>query len=230
MSSSTFPLLMFAAGFGTRMKALTLDRPKPLIKVADKPLINHALTLAKDAGCDPIVANLHYMADMVTAHLDTLGVQTITESPEILETGGGLRNALPLLGKGPVVTSNTDAVWAGPNPITALLSHWNPSRMDALLICIPKSQAVGHEGPGDFMLSSDGQITRGPGAVYGGVQILKTDLLHDIPEPKFSLNRVWDMMLENGRLYGLSYTGHWCDVGHPEGINMAEDMLRHHSV
>lgn len=221
---------MFAAGFGTRMKALTQDRPKPLIEVAGKPLIDHALALAEDAGCTPIVANLHYKAEMLTAYLGPKGVQTIAEAPDILETGGGLRHALPLLGNGPVMTSNTDAVWAGPNPIRALLSTWDAERMDALLICIPKEQAIGHEGQGDFILSPEGRITRGPGAVYGGIQILKTDLLHDIPEPVFSLNRVWDMMLDRDRLFGLSYSGHWCDVGHPAGITMAEEMLNRHHV
>lgn len=230
MPNSNLPLLMFAAGFGTRMKALTQEVPKPLIKVAGKPLIDHALSLATEAGCSPLVANLHYKAEMLDQHLAPLGVLTIRESPDILETGGGLRNALPLLGSGPVVTSNTDAVWAGPNPISALLAAWEPARMDALLICVPKGQAIGHEGPGDFILSPDGQITRGRGEVYGGIQILKTDLLSEVSEPRFSLNRVWDLMLGRGRLYGLRYSGHWCDVGHPAGIAMAEDMLQRHHV
>lgn len=217
--------MLFAAGFGTRMKALTQDRPKPMIEVAGKPLIDHALDIAKIAGAAPIVANLHYRAAILDTHLRPQGVETIVEMPEILETGGGLRNALPLLGTGPVITQNTDAIWAGPNPVQMLQQAWNPSRMDALLICVPTGSAIGHAGDGDFTLSETGRIKRGPGTVYGGIQIMKTDLLHGIKEEKFSLNLVWNKMLENNRLFGLSYPGKWCDVGHPDGITLAEEML-----
>ena len=226
----TTACMMFAAGFGTRMKELTATKPKPLIKVSGRPLIDHALALAQGAGCSPIVANLHYLPEQLEAHLAGTGVQTVHETPDILETGGGLRNALPLLGAAPLVTLNTDAVWAGPNPITALLSAWDPAQMDALLMCIPPEQVVGHKGAGDFLISDTGQLSRGPGHVYGGVQIIKTDLLHAIPEPAFSLNVVWEKMRGQGRLYGMSYPGHWCDVGHPQGIKLAEEMLRAHGV
>ncbi|KIN65765.1 Nucleotidyltransferase family protein [Sulfitobacter noctilucae] len=220
-----FPVLMFAAGFGTRMKTLTADRPKPLIPVAGKPLIDHALGLAQEVGADPIVANLHYKAQMLADHLHPKGVLTLTEQPDILETGGGLRNALPLLGAGPVITMNTDAIWAGPNPLKLLQDAWQPDKMDALLVCVPVASAVGHEGSGDFTLAPTGQISRGPGVVYGGVQIIKTDLLAQITEQAFSLNVVWDQMLAKGRLSGLSYPGSWCDVGHPGGIALAEGIL-----
>jgi MurNAc alpha-1-phosphate uridylyltransferase len=220
-----FPVLMFAAGFGTRMGALTQDQPKPMIPVAGKPLVDHALALTLEAGCTRIAANLHYKPAQLNAHLTALGVHTILEIPEILETGGGLRNALPFLGSGPVITMNTDAVWAGPNPITMLKDSWEPDHMDALLICVPIAQTVGHSGDGDFTLGLSGLITRGPGAVYGGIQIVKTDLLTDVSERAFSLNVLWDKMLVRNRLFGLSYPGNWCDVGHPAGIKMAEDML-----
>ena len=221
---------MFAAGFGTRMKDLTKDKPKPLIQVAGKPLVDHALALARDADCAPIVANLHYKAELLQAHLAPQGVQTIVEAPRILETGGGLRNALPLLGGSPVITMNTDAIWAGPNPIAQLIRDWQPEHMDALLVCVPRQNAVGHDGSGDFVLSETGRIERGSGAVYGGVQIIKTDLLHEIEEEKFSLNLLWDKMLEQGRMFGVRYGGQWCDVGHPGGITMAENMLRDQDV
>ncbi|MFC6636180.1 NTP transferase domain-containing protein [Sulfitobacter sp. JBTF-M27] len=230
MPAPTYPVLMFAAGFGTRMKDLTKDKPKPLITVACKPLVDHALALARDVDCAPIIANLHYKAELLEAHLAPQGVQTIVEMPQILETGGGLRNALSLLGKSPVITMNTDAIWVGPNPVAQLIAGWRPDEMDALLICIPKESAVGHEGNGDFMLSESGRIERGPGAVYGGVQIIKTDLLHEIKKEKFSLNLLWDKMLATGRMYGLHYQGKWCDVGHPAGIKMAENMLKMHDV
>ncbi|MGC1505503.1 MAG: nucleotidyltransferase family protein [Sulfitobacter sp.] len=230
MSAVTYPVMLFAAGFGTRMKELTQDVPKPMIPVAGKPLIDHALDIAKTASSGPIVANLHYKAAMLDAHLRPRGVQTIVELPEILETGGGLRNALPLLGDGPVITQNTDAIWAGPNPIGLLCHAWNPEKMDALLICVPIDAAIGHQGAGDFTLSKAGNVTRGPGTVYGGIQIMKTDVLHEIPEVKFSLNLAWNGMLANKRLFGLSYPGKWCDVGHPGGIALAENMLSDSNV
>ena len=225
MPAKTYPVMMFAAGFGTRMKHLTQNQPKPLIPVAGKPLIDHAIGLARAGGAGPIIANLHYKAAMLDAHLKPLGVDTIVEEPDILETGGGLRNALPLLGSGPVITMNTDAIWAGPNPVELLRAAWKPEQMDALLICVPTKSAIGHAGSGDFILSETGRIERGQGTVYGGIQITKTDLLQAIPQPAFSLNLVWDEMLQSKRLFGLRYPGKWCDVGHPDGIALAEEML-----
>ncbi len=217
--------MLFAAGFGTRMKHLTADRPKPMVEVAGRPLIDHAIALARDITPPVIVANLHYKPEMLQAHLAPLGVQTIVEMLGILETGGGLRNALPLLGAGPVITMNTDAIWSGPNPLQLLLDAWEPDRMDALLMGIPPAQALGHTGAGDFTIADNGQLTRGAGVIYGGVQIIKTDLLADIPETAFSLNLVWDKMLARGTLHGIRYSGVWCDVGHPGGVTTAEELL-----
>lgn len=218
-------VMLFAAGFGTRMGALTADRPKPLIRVAGRPLIDHALDLVTDAGLPQKVANLHYKAEMLVAHLDGKGVQTSIEEPDILETGGGLRHALPLLGSRPVFTMNTDAVWDGPNPLTLAKNVWNPQEMDGLLVCIRPDKAVGHTGKGDFLLADDGRLTRGRGLIYGGVQIIKTDGLGSIAQSAFSLNILWDRMLEKRRLFGLCYPGRWCDVGRPEGITLAEQMI-----
>lgn len=218
-------VMLFAAGFGTRMKHLTANRPKPMVEVAGRPLIDHALTLANDIAPRVVVANLHYRPEILLAHLAPKGVKTIIELPEILETGGGLRNALPLLGDGPVITMNTDAIWNGPNPLRLLLSAWDPLRMDALLMGIPPENALGYEGTGDFIIDADGRLTRGAGVVYGGVQIIKTDLLAEVPESAFSLNIVWNKMLEKGTLHGIRYSGRWCDVGHPEGITSAEELL-----
>ncbi len=226
----TLPLMLFAAGFGTRMGALTKDRPKPLIEVAGRPLIDHALALADDAGVTRIVANTHYRPEMIEAHLAGRNVQTIREVPDILETGGGLRHALPLLGGDTVMTLNSDAVWAGPNPLRLLLDAWDPARMDALLLCVPVDQTRGYNGTGDFALQDDGQIVRGSGPVYAGAHILKTDRLHDVAEAAFSLNVVWNAMADTGRLHGVSYPGLWCDVGHPDGIAAAEAMLADHNV
>ncbi len=218
-------LMLFAAGFGTRMGALTKDRPKPLIEVAARPLIDHTLDLVGDLQPTRVVANLHYLPDQLEAHLAPKGVLLSREEPEILETGGGLRAALPLLGAGPVYTLNTDAIWSGPNPLSLLRDAWDPGRMDALLMCVPITQTIGHAGPGDFTADADGRITRGPGLVYGGAQIMKTDGLMDVSEKAFSLNVLWDQMHKRDRLFAAIYPGRWCDVGRPEGIALAEGLI-----
>lgn len=218
-------VMLFAAGFGTRMGELTQNTPKPLLKVGDKTLMDRTLELTKAISPAHTVVNAHYHHQQVVDHLKDTPVQVVVEEPDILETGGGLRNALPLLGDGPVFTSNTDAVWRGPNPFQLLLEAWQPAEMDALLLCLPKENAIGHKGSGDFVLSETGQISRGPGVVYSGIQILKTGGLKDISETSFSLNLLWDQMRKTGRLYGLTYPGKWCDVGSPEGIALAEEML-----
>lgn len=218
-------IMMFAAGFGTRMKHLTQNQPKPMVPVAGRPLIDHALDLAQAVSPARIVANLHYLPDQLDTHLRAQGVETITETPDILDTGGGLRNALPLLGSDPVFTMNSDAIWAGPNPLESLRAAWNPARMDALLMTVPLENTLGHGGEGDFTIATDGRLKRGPGQVYGGVQIIRTDLLAEIEADAFSLNLIWDMMLHRERVFGLSYKGRWCDVGHPGGIALAEGLL-----
>jgi MurNAc alpha-1-phosphate uridylyltransferase len=217
--------MLFAAGFGTRMKHLTANQPKPLVKVSGKALIDHTLEIARGVAPQTILANLHYLPHMLVDHLSGTGVQTILETPEILETGGGLRNALPILGDAPVITMNTDAIWSGPNPVKMALDAWNPDQMDALLVCVPVNKTVGYSGNGDFAIDANGSLLRGNGAVYGGVQIIKTDRLAAVGETAFSLNVIWDQMLKDERLFGIKYTGNWCDVGHPDGIKMAEDML-----
>ncbi|MDW3223674.1 MAG: nucleotidyltransferase family protein [Paracoccaceae bacterium] len=223
-------LMLFAAGFGARMKPLTNNQPKPMVNVAGKPLIEHALDQATGVAIDHIVANVHYKPEPLVRHLEGTAVQTVLEAPEILDTGGGLRNALPLLGPDPVFTLNTDAVWVGPSPLGLLRDAWKPNDMDALLMCIPVSNAHAYQGQGDFAIGDQAQLARGPGYVYGGAQIIKTDQLKDIDESKFSLNVLWDRMLKGNRLFGLSYPGQWCDVGHPAGISIAEDLLANSDV
>lgn len=217
--------MLFAAGFGTRMGDLTRTRPKPLIPVAGRPLIDHALAIVTDAGIARPVVNAHYHADMLKAHLAGTDVRVSHEHPQILDTGGGLRAALPLLGDGPVYTLNTDAVWTGPNPLTTLCNAWNPEIMDALLLLVPKANATGHAGAGDFVIDSGGRLTRGPGPVYTGAQIIKPDGLHQIDQTAFSMMVLWERLIANGRLFGVLHTGGWCDVGSPAGIALAENML-----
>lgn len=218
-------VMLFAAGFGTRMGALTADRPKPLIQVAGRPLIDHALDLARGVHPRRIVANLHYRAEQLESHLAGTEVHLSHEREEILDTGGGLRAALPILGAETVFTLNTDAVWRGPNPLSVLREAWAPGRMEALLLCVPPQRAAGHAGAGDFTIAQDGRAARGPGAIYTGAQILATPGLHAREERVFSLNRVWDEMIARGTLHAMLYPGRWCDVGRPEGIALAEAML-----
>ncbi len=225
MTRSPDAVMLFAAGFGTRMGALTKDTPKPLIKVSGRALIDHALDLVDELHPKRVVANLHYLPDQLEAHLTPKRVQLSLEQPDILDTGGGLRAALPLLGSEPVFTLNSDAIWSGPNPLKLLRNAWDPERMDALLMCVPVAQTIGYSGTGDFTADATGRITRGPGLIYGGVQITKTERLKEFPQKSFSLNLLWDRMLQQNRLFSLSYPGCWCDVGHPDGIALAEGLL-----
>ncbi|MFP4238614.1 MAG: nucleotidyltransferase family protein [Rhodosalinus sp.] len=218
-------VMLFAAGFGTRMGALTADRPKPLIEVAGRPLLDHALEIARGPRPARIVANAHYRAGQIAAHLADTEVRVSHEPEAILDTGGGLRAALPLLAADPVFTLNTDAVWQGPNPLSLLRAAWDGARMEALLLCLPPEDALGHAGAGDFAIGAGGQAVRGPGAVYSGAQIIATGALAEVPERVFSLNRVWDGMIARGTLYAMLYPGRWCDVGRPEGIALAEALL-----
>jgi MurNAc alpha-1-phosphate uridylyltransferase len=219
-------ILLFAAGFGTRMGALTAHRPKPLIEVAGRALLDHALALA-DASEVPLKAvNTHYHSDQIAAHLaPRRDVALSHEAPEILDTGGGLRHALPLLGDGPLYTLNTDAVWTGPNPLDTLAEAWQPERMDALLLLVPPDRARGHAGEGDFRLDPGGRLARGGGLTYTGAQIVAPEAVAAYPPGAFSLNAVWDRIAERGRLFGALHPGGWCDVGHPGGIAEAERML-----
>jgi len=134
MAKTPFPVMIFAAGFGRRMGALTKDKPKPLVPVKGRALIDYAVDIARESGAQTILVNLHYKHQMLADHLRDAPVQTRLELPDILETGGGLKAALPQLGAGPVVTINSDAIWQGENPIAALRARWQPERMEALLL------------------------------------------------------------------------------------------------
>lgn len=221
MTHSPHAAMLFAAGFGTRMKHLTKDRPKPMIPVAGRPLIDHTIDLARDAGIETLVANLHYLPDVLADHLSPQGVKLSWEQPDILDTGGGLRKALPLLGNDPVITMNTDAIWSGPNPVKLLLNAWNPATMDGLMMCVPVSETTGR----GLDLDSEGRMSWGGPLTYAGIQIIKTDLLEAIEERQFSLHLLWNQMEARGTLHGLTYPGRWCDVGHPDGIALAESLI-----
>jgi MurNAc alpha-1-phosphate uridylyltransferase len=206
------------------MGDLAKTTPKPLISVAGKPLVDHAIEIAHEAKIENIAINTHYLAEQIQDHFLGTGIKVVHEVSTILETGGGLKNTLSILGTDPVITMNTDAVWRGNNPINELLSHWKPIEADALLLLCEPSRTHGHEG-GDFTLDDQGTISRGGPFVYTGLQIIKTDALSQIKQTAFSISKLWDISVKSGTLKGHVYSGDWCDVGHPEGINIAERIL-----
>jgi MurNAc alpha-1-phosphate uridylyltransferase len=229
MPAFPFPLMLLAAGFGTRMGPLAADRPKPLIPVAGRALIDHALDVAAAAGVGRTVVNTHYRAEQMAAHLAGHPVLISHEADQILETGGGLKAALPLLQSDTVAILNSDGIWTGRNPLSELAEAWDGHRMEALLLLLPVEDTLGHGAKADFALAGDGRISRGAGGetkVYVGAQILKTDRLAAVTERVFSLNRVWDAMIAECRAYGVVHRGGWCDVGHPAGIAAAEALLQ----
>lgn len=228
MPGFPFPLMVFAAGFGTRMGALAKDRPKPLIPVAGKALIDHALEVGLGAGVTRTVVNTHYKAEQMATHLAGRGIAISHEADRILETGGGLKAALPLLGEGPVAILNSDGIWTGANPLTQLAQAWDPSRMEALLLLLPLDRTLAHGPRGDFRVATDGRISRGNGGedhVYIGAQIIQTPRIAATPDAVFSLNQPWTEMIAAGTAYGVIHDGDWCDVGQPEGIAEAERLL-----
>ncbi|WP_112321131.1 nucleotidyltransferase family protein [Oceanibium sediminis] len=228
-----WPVMIFAAGRGTRMRHLTSDRPKPMVPVAGRPLVDHALDLLVGAGATHVVVNVHHKPAPLLAHLEAerrLDIAISHERGQLLDTGGGLRHALGLLGGSPAVTLNADAVWSGPNPLAFLRDVGAPAPVGARLLLVPSAQAVGHLGAGDFFLGGDGRLTRrGQAArapyVYTGLQVIDTALLAEVADDAFSLNVVWDRMLSLGTLEGCVYPGRWCDVGQPESLPLAEAML-----
>lgn len=217
------PLMIFCAGFGRRMLHLTQDRPKPMVEVGGRTMVDRAVDLGTAAGAAPIVANTHYLPEVITPRLQARGVTISHEPGEILDTGGGLAAARPLLGAGPCWTLNPDAIFAGPNPLEVLQGAWRDG-MRALLLCVPLAQARGRKGGGDFTLS-DERLRFGGDHVYTGAQIIDPTVLDQIPDRVFSLRVVWEALAAEGALHGVEYPGAWADVGHPEGIALAEDLL-----
>lgn len=230
--------MLMAAGLGKRMRPLTATRPKPLVKVAGQPLMDHALDRLEAGGIRKVVVNVHYLADTVEVHLRARkgGAEFLIsdERAKLLETGGGLVHAKPLLGDKPFVCANSDNLWIdGPQDTLALMQrHWDAERMDALLLLVPLARANCHSGPGDFHMDANGRLTRRKSAhvapfVFTGVQILSPSLLVDPPSDVFSTNIFWSRAIAAGRLYGVSHQGLWFDVGTPQAIPVVEAMLAH---
>ena len=222
--------MILAAGFGTRMGALTRDRPKPLLKVAGATLLDRAIDLCVAAGVRRVVINLHYRGEMIKAALSSRNDVEIaySEETEILETGGGVARALPLLGAEPFFVVNSDAIWTGASPLDELAASWRPE-MRALLNVASVDRAIEYTRDGDFFLSG-GELTRRGDAtsapfVYTGAQIIRPDLFVDAPTGAFSLNLIWDEVLRRTALHGVRHDGDWIDVGAPPGLARAAELV-----
>jgi MurNAc alpha-1-phosphate uridylyltransferase len=228
--------MVLAAGLGERMRPLTDTRPKPLIEVRGRAMIDSILDRLQAAGVSEVVINLHYLGEMIEAHLKARKKPRLrfTRETERLETGGGVRKALPLLGKAPFFVLNGDVCWLdGCTPaLKRLALAWDDARMDALLLLHPTAFAVGYEGPGDFVLAADGRLRRRHERevapfVFAGLQILHPRLFADSPEGAFSLNRLYDRAAAARRLWGLRHDGEWFHVGTPAQLAEVEDAVHY---
>ena len=228
--------MIMAAGLGKRMRPLTATRPKPLIEVNGKTLLDHVLDRLSAAGVRKVVVNVHYLADAVEAHLASrahgLEVTISNERNLLMETGGGMVQAEPLIDSDPFIALNSDNLWIdGPaDTIRLLASQWDGEKMDALLLLVPQSGALNHRGIGDFHMDRTGRIRRRERShvapfVFTGIQIVSKRLLRDAPEGPFSTNVLWDRAIAEGRAFGAVHQGLWFDVGTPQSIPMTEAAL-----
>ena len=226
--------MVLAAGLGTRMRPLTDDRPKALVEVGGRALIDHVLDRLADIGVARAVVNVHWFADRLEAHLADRtrpAVVISDERAELLETGGGLKKAQPLLGDDPVFVANIDSVWIDRGDALGDLARlWNPDRMDAALLLARREGSIGFEGDGDFFLGDDGRLTfRGQAAsapyAYMGVHITRPDYAADGPDGPFSLSPLWRKSASEGRLFGCVLDGDWMHVGDPQARDEAEARL-----
>lgn len=228
--------IVLAAGLGRRMRPLTATRPKPLVEVAGRTLLDRALGTLAAGGVTDAVVNVHYMADRLEAHLAArpcdIGITISDERDELLETGGGITKAVPLLKTDPFIAINSDNIWVdGPvSPIHLLTDRWNESEMDALLLMVPLARARFHTGPGDFHMDASGMVSRRkPGRVapfvFTGLQLLSKRLFENEAVRPFSMNLLWDKAMADGRLYGVVHDGEWFDVGTAAAVGKVEAQL-----
>ena len=224
--------MVLAAGLGQRMRPITDTLPKPLVTIGGKAMLDHALDRLAQAGVSQAVVNVHHLADRIEAHLEGRNTPRVTISDEraqLLETGGGVKKALPLLGDAPFFHVNSDSLWSesGRSNLAAMASAWDEAAMDMLLLLARREDSVGFDGAGDFFCGVEGRLTRRGAAasapyVYAGVAILKPALFTDTPDGPFSLNLLFDRAIAAGRLYGQALDGQWLHVGTPEAIAPAE--------
>ena len=230
--------MVMAAGLGKRMRPLTATRPKPLIKVNGKALLDHVLEKLGAAGVKKVVVNVHYLASALEAHLKSrehgLEVVFSDERDLLMETGGGMVKAAPLIDCDPFLALNSDNLWIdGPaDTLRLLASHWDDAKMDALLLLVPQARALNHGGIGDFHMDRSGRLRRRERShvapfVFTGIQIVAKRLLRDAPEGPFSTNILWDRAIAEGRCFGAVHQGLWFDVGTPQSIQLTETALEH---
>lgn len=236
MQSVPQTAMVLAAGFGTRLKPITDHTPKPLIPVAGRTLLDRCLDRLAEAGVQRAIVNVHWLGSQIREHLKSrhdMEIVISDETDRLLETGGGIAKALPLLGETPFVAVNADLIWRDDGNQTAiqrLAASFDPASMDGILLLQPRENADGHGGPGDFFRETDGKLRRrGINAtapyVYTGVQILQPSMFHDAPAGAFSLNILYDRAIATGRLHGIVHRGSWMDVGTHNGLKHAEAML-----
>jgi MurNAc alpha-1-phosphate uridylyltransferase len=230
--------MIMAAGLGKRMRPLTATRPKPLIEVNGKALLDHVLEKLREAGVKKVVVNVHYLADALEAHLKSrdhgLEIVISDERDLLMETGGGLIKAEPLIDSDPFLALNSDNLWIdGPaDTLKLLASQWDDTKMDALLLLVPQASALNHKGIGDFHMDRAGRIRRREKShvapfVFTGIQIMSKRLLRDAPDGPFSTNILWNRAIEEGRCFGAVHQGLWFDVGTPQSIQLTETALEH---
>ena len=226
--------MILAAGLGTRMRPLTDDRPKPMVAINGRPLIDHTLDRFTDFGVERVVVNLHYRGEVIEAHLKERITPPLHFSHEetLLDTGGGIVHALPQLGDDPFIVANGDALWLnGPqSALDRMAAVWDDDAMDGLLLLHSTVEAFGYDGLGDFTVDPSGLLARRPEVevspyLYAGVQFLHPRLFADAPAGAFSINRLWDQAIKAHRLYGMVHDGEWFHIGTPEGLNDAETYL-----
>lgn len=225
--------VIFSAGFGTRMSPITKKIPKALVNVGDKTLLDHTINLAKNGGINKIIINTHYLSNQIEEHVKNYkDIKINCEQPEILDTGGGLKEISPQIKTSPIFTSNVDCIWSGPNPFELLRKSWCEEKMDSLLLLVPITNSLGYSGKGDFEKNKNGLVSRNKtsGMVYSGLQIIKHEICLKNPKSVFSLNEIWDDLISKEKLYGIIYKGLWADVGAEKNIKLAEKLIEKKNV
>ena len=230
--------MVLAAGIGSRMRPLTNDRPKALVEVGGKALIDHVLDRLAEAGIETAIVNVHHFADMMEAHLAkrTTAPRIIIsdERPALLDSGGGIKAARHLLGEDPILVANIDSLWVGGEtpPLEAMKAAWDPETMDLLVLLVPRERGIGLEGPRGFRMDEAGRITHmaddaNPAPLANiGFQIMKPQLLDDQPDGAFSILPLWWRLQDEGRIFGVIMDAFWLHVGDPAAREAAEAYLQ----
>ena len=227
--------MVLAAGLGTRMRPLTNRVPKPLVKVRGKPLIDHVIDRLAQAGVELVVVNIHHHAAVLKEHLAArkdVEIRVSDESGRVLGSGGGIFKALPIFDGEPFFVHNADSIWVEGygQALARMMARWNAEEMDALLLVASLVNAIGYEGPGDFLMDADGRLSRVPEQqlspfAFPGVQIVHPRFFEGCSAGDFSINPLWDRAIAQGRLFGIRLEGVWMHVGTPDALVQSEEYL-----